>query len=1067
MFYQVAERRMHAVRWVLTLGWLVLIFSLFYDPVSSYFTQPEQTWSPLALDPQLFDPDRCAEVVTIQGKCIEPEQIEPYPLGTVIFWGMTIPVGVMVLMVFGHELWRRICPLSFLSQIPRAIGWQRQKKKVNPRTGAVRLELAKVSKDSWLGQNHLYFQFGFLCVGLCLRILFINADRIFLGVFLLLTIAAAIIVGYLYAGKSWCQYFCPMAPVQAIYTGPRALLGSEAHQDPKQKVTQSMCRTTTLEGKEKSACVGCQSPCIDIDAERNYWDGLNQPGRKFAQYGYVGLVMGFYLYYFFYSGTLGYYYSGLWNHAEKHLESLTKPGFYLFNRIPFPSLKLLRLPLTIAIFVFASYFIFSKLEKWYRHYRHKIDKPISKQQAQHHLFSIATFVAFNFYFLFGGRPILKSFPPIVEAIFSAAVILVSTLWLYRTIGRSSDTYNRESIANSLRRQLSKLQINFSKFLEGRSMEDLKPDELYVLAKILPNFSKETSLQVYKGVLRELLEQGSVQAENSLERLEQIRVELGLKEDDHFNIITELGVEEPDLLDPSKHRSRENQLRLQSFCEALELQLIDSVERGMPLREAVERNRKQILALRQEYGITAEEEESILTQIADTSSKLVAKADTLLAQLQELNDRDRALFRAESREDRAIFYLLHFIGIENKQQLVVEQLFNILEVLGSSRDAERIARSAGRLAPEAVAKLLAGDLENPAWQYRFEEATLAWLSLSGVASDLEETSAAELSAVEVLEVLLQELDPLVRSAALYALDRVNPQRASERAGQLLAGDRPHWLTTETARRLLNEREERSRATPVLVLQVTEEGKTRQMAFQQSAVLVGCNATNDIVLVDPQVSGHHAVLYLDETGASIVLLGSSCAVRVGNRWLERDRHPLRAGDTIRFGTAEEPAILVGWERQPGRVEAIENASTLDKLLLLRDVELFASVRPEALLELAREAQMRVYIGGAIVCRAGEPSDELYLLVDGEADVIVGEGDEGKVVNFVTAGETIGEMGVLTRQTRSASVVAKGDRIRILAVRSDSFEALLRNDSEVTTGLLLNTMRRLQRLTAKVKG
>ena len=77
----------------------------------------------------------------------------------------------MLLLVFGHETWRRICPLSFLSQIPRALGIQRQRKIVNNRTGKVRYELVKVAQDSWLGCNHLYLQFGLLFLGLTLRIL--------------------------------------------------------------------------------------------------------------------------------------------------------------------------------------------------------------------------------------------------------------------------------------------------------------------------------------------------------------------------------------------------------------------------------------------------------------------------------------------------------------------------------------------------------------------------------------------------------------------------------------------------------------------------------------------------------------------------------------------------------------------------------------------------------------------------------------------------------------------------------------------------------------------------------
>jgi len=45
---------------------------------------------------------------------------------TTVLWGAVVPTSIFILLVFGHEFWRRICPLSFLSQIPRALGWQHQ-----------------------------------------------------------------------------------------------------------------------------------------------------------------------------------------------------------------------------------------------------------------------------------------------------------------------------------------------------------------------------------------------------------------------------------------------------------------------------------------------------------------------------------------------------------------------------------------------------------------------------------------------------------------------------------------------------------------------------------------------------------------------------------------------------------------------------------------------------------------------------------------------------------------------------------------------------------------------------
>jgi hypothetical protein len=152
---QVPERQMHLVRWILTTGWLLIVGSLFFDPFSARFTQPDHPWSPFRLQ---------GGCVAVQGQCLTET---PYPLGTTIFWGAVVPSAIFLLLVFGHELWRCICPLSFLSQIPRALGIQRQTAKVSPKTGEKRWQLAKVAPDSWLAKHYPKLQFGWLFVGLC------------------------------------------------------------------------------------------------------------------------------------------------------------------------------------------------------------------------------------------------------------------------------------------------------------------------------------------------------------------------------------------------------------------------------------------------------------------------------------------------------------------------------------------------------------------------------------------------------------------------------------------------------------------------------------------------------------------------------------------------------------------------------------------------------------------------------------------------------------------------------------------------------------------------------------
>ena len=107
MFTATPERQMHWVRWVLPLGWGVIIASLFYDPWTVALTAPDHPWSPLRVS---------ADGIPVQGQCVVAE---PYALGTTLFWGMVVPSAIFMLLIFGHDLWRRICPLSFLSQIPQ------------------------------------------------------------------------------------------------------------------------------------------------------------------------------------------------------------------------------------------------------------------------------------------------------------------------------------------------------------------------------------------------------------------------------------------------------------------------------------------------------------------------------------------------------------------------------------------------------------------------------------------------------------------------------------------------------------------------------------------------------------------------------------------------------------------------------------------------------------------------------------------------------------------------------------------------------------------------------------
>ena len=68
MLSRAPERRMRAVRFVLLLAWLILILSLFYDPLTPALTSPDNLASPFRTG---------ASPTVVQGA---PLPAEPYPM---------------------------------------------------------------------------------------------------------------------------------------------------------------------------------------------------------------------------------------------------------------------------------------------------------------------------------------------------------------------------------------------------------------------------------------------------------------------------------------------------------------------------------------------------------------------------------------------------------------------------------------------------------------------------------------------------------------------------------------------------------------------------------------------------------------------------------------------------------------------------------------------------------------------------------------------------------------------------------------------------------------------------
>lgn len=472
MLSTVSEKRFHVVRWVLFLCWMLLIASLFYDPFSAVLTHPENDLSPLS-DGVLAIAQDPAQCIDTQGYCVS--LLPAYPIGLRVFWGMVVPSAIFVVLVFGHEFWRRICPLYFFSQFPRALGFQ---------------PVLKIEQNRWLQNNYFYLQFVMFFLGIMARILIVNSVRPLAGIFFILALMLSAGVVTLYGGRSWCHYVCPFGMVQTVFTGPKGLLVKSAHTAKPFTLTQSTCRTMGERGTEQSACVSCKSACMDIDAEQSYWEQMYKPGRRLVQYGYLGLVVGYFCYYGLYAGDFSYYFSGVWSHERGAIAALNYPGFYLLgSAIDIP--KFVAAPLTLAAFAMASCTICTAAERVYRGYlkrralAQELDESTIPEKSLHRVFSICTFLAFNFFFIYGGRPEIMRWPVAAQFTFQTLIAVVSSLWLYRVWGRSRALYEKEGLVDKRQRQLRKLAVDVDELLGDRNVNELNAAEVNVLAQTLP------------------------------------------------------------------------------------------------------------------------------------------------------------------------------------------------------------------------------------------------------------------------------------------------------------------------------------------------------------------------------------------------------------------------------------------------------------------------------------------------------------------------------------------------------------------------------------------------------
>ncbi len=128
-------------------------------------------------------------------------------------------------------------------------------------------------------------------------------------------------------------------------------------------------------------------------------------------------------------------------------------------------------------------------------------------------------------------------------------------------------------------------------------------------------------------------------------------------------------------------------------------------------------------------------------------------------------------------------------------------------------------------------------------------------------------------------------------------------------------------------------------------------------------------------------------------------------------------------------------------------------------LKNTALFKDLSDEALTALALKASMRKLVDGDVLMRKGEVGDSLFLIQEGWVKIVTtdSKGDE-LILNRCGPGESIGEMALLDRGPRSATVIAVGDA-EVLELKQDVFQEILDQRPDVSFAIIRSYSERLR--------
>ncbi len=142
----------------------------------------------------------------------------------------------------------------------------------------------------------------------------------------------------------------------------------------------------------------------------------------------------------------------------------------------------------------------------------------------------------------------------------------------------------------------------------------------------------------------------------------------------------------------------------------------------------------------------------------------------------------------------------------------------------------------------------------------------------------------------------------------------------------------------------------------------------------------------------------------------------------------------------------------------------ASLKEEVEVLRRVPLFAQLDPAKLKLLAFASERMTFLPGQDLCKQGDVGDAAYVIISGEADILVNQDGNEIVVAQVGENAVIGEIAVLCEVPRTATVRAT-TKLQTLKIDKETFLRLIREFPDMGIEIMRELAERLTKTTSEL--